>query len=65
MSMNAQDLCSIQECLIGYKKLIDWLPIPATDVEQELRANRVDVINHLMNICGAELTRLSEEYRNE
>ena len=65
MSMNAQDLCSIQECLIGYKRLIDWLPIPATDVEQELRANRVDVINHLMNICGAELTRLSEEYRNE
>lgn len=65
MSMNTQDLCNIQECLIGYKRLIEWLPVPPTDIEQELRANRVDVINHLMLVCGKELNKLSEEYRNE
>ena len=65
MSMNTQDLCNIQECLMGYKRLIEWLPTPPSDIEQELRANRVDVINHLMLVCGKELTRLSEEYRNE
>lgn len=65
MCLNTQDLCAIQECLVGYKRLIDWFPVPPTEAEQELRVSRVDIINHLMLVCGKELTKLSEAYRNE
>ena len=64
MSMNAQDLCAIQECMIGYRKLIEWLPVQS-EVEVDLKAERIDTINHIVKLCGNELTRLSEEYRNE
>lgn len=64
MAMNAQDLCAIQECMIGYRRLIEWLPAQS-EVELELKSDRIDTINHIMSICGKELTRLSEEYRNE
>ena len=64
MSMNATDLCIIQECMISYRKLLEWLPVTCKE-ENDLKAFRIDTINHIMNICGNELTRLSEEYRNE
>ena len=64
MSMNAQDLCTIQECMIGYRKLIEWLPV-IDEAEVDLKAQRIDIINHIMNLCGKELTRLSEAYRDE
>lgn len=64
MAMNAQDLCAIQECMVGYRKLIEWLPVQS-EMEVDLKSQRIDVINHIMNLCGKELTRLSEEYRNE
>lgn len=64
MSMSTADLCGIQECLMGYRKYIEWVPTTSV-MEQELKANRIDTINHLMNICSMELTRLSEVYRSE
>ena len=64
MSMNAQDLCAIQECMVAYRKLIEWIPA-TNEVEADLKANRIDIVNHIVKICGNELTRLSEEYRNE
>ena len=64
MSMNAQDLLAIQECMIGYRKLVEWLTVQS-EVEAELKDNRVNIINHISAICDKELTRLSEEYRNE
>ena len=64
MAMNAQDLCAIQECLTAYKKLLDFIPT-IDELDLELKTNRIDTIRHLMNVCGTELNRLSEEYRNE
>jgi hypothetical protein len=64
MAMNAQDLCAIQECLTAYKKLLDFIPT-IDELDLELKTNRIDIIRHLMNVCGTELNRLSEEYRNE
>lgn len=64
MAMNAQDLCAIQECLIAYKKLLDWLPT-LNELEVEMKADRIDIINHLVRVCGAELNKISEEYRKE
>ena len=64
MSLNTIDLCSIQESLIAYKRLLEWLPVTSKE-EANFKANRIDIINHLMATCGNELTKLSEEYRNE
>lgn len=64
MSMNAQDLCAIQECMVGYRKLVEWLPVQ-NEVEVDLKAERINIINHIIKLCGNELTKLSEEYRNE
>jgi hypothetical protein len=64
MAMNAQDLCAIQECLIAYKKLLDWLPT-LDELEVEMKADRIDIINHLVKVCGGELNKISEEYRKE
>ena len=64
MSLNAIDLCSIQESLVAYKRLLEWLPITSKE-EADFKANRIDIINHLMRTCGSELEKLSETYRNE
>lgn len=64
MSMNAQDLCTIQECMVGYRKLVEWLPA-TNEIEVGMKADRIDTINYVIRACGTELTRLSEEYRNE
>lgn len=64
MSLNAMDLCAIQECLTAYKKLIEWLPV-CDDVEAEMKTERMDVIRHLVQVCGRELELLSKEYRDE
>lgn len=62
--MNTADLCSIQECLMGYRKYIEWVPTTSV-MENDLKANRIETINHLMNVCSMELTRLSQAYRDE
>lgn len=64
MAMNAQDLCAMQECLVAYKKLLDWLPT-LNELEVEMKADRIDIINHLLKSCGNELNKISEEYRKE
>lgn len=64
MSMNTQDLCAIQESLVAYKKLLDFIPT-IDEMDLELKMNRIDIIHHLMNVCSTELNKLSEEYRNE
>lgn len=64
MAMNMQDLCAIQECMIGYKKLVEWLPVQSEE-ESEMKDNRINVITHISALCDRELTRLSEEYRKE
>ena len=64
MAMNAQDLCAMQECLVAYKKLLDWLPT-LNELEVEMKADRIDIINHLIKVCGGELNKISEEYRKE
>ena len=64
MAMNAQDLCAMQECLMAYKKLLDFIPT-IDELDLELKNNRIDIIQHLMRTCSIELNRLSEEYRKE
>lgn len=64
MSLNAMDLYAMQECLIGYRKLIEWLP-PTTEIEQEMKQDRIKTINHLIDKADEEINRISEVFRNE
>lgn len=64
MAMNAQDLLAIQECMNGYRQLVNWVPAQSQQ-EAVLKEQRLEVINHISAVCDQELTRLSEEYRNE
>lgn len=64
MGLSTMDLCAIQECMMAYKKMIEWLPV-CDDVEADMKAERMDTIRHLVQVCGRELERLSEVYRSE
>ena len=64
MSMKAMDLQAIQECMVGYRRLIDLWPV-TNEMEVDLKHERIGIINHIINITDNELRRLSEEYRNE
>lgn len=57
--LNVLDLASIQECLIAYKRIIDWLPCGCTN-EEEMKNNRLDLINHLMTKCELIIREESE-----
>ena len=64
MSMNTMDLYAVQECLIGYRKLIEWLPA-VNEFEKDMKDERVRVISHLLDITDRELEKISEVFRNE
>ncbi len=59
MSLSANDLYEIQECLLSYKVLLNWLP--ATNKEEtDLKYVRIQTINHLCDVCDNML----EEIKN-
>ena len=64
MSMNAMDLYAIQECLIGYRKLIEWLPV-TNEFEGDMKDERIRTINHIIDITDNELERISKVFRDE
>lgn len=47
---NVVDVLAIQECMDGYRKLIEWLPA-MDDVEDELKEQRLKVIDRINRIC--------------
>lgn len=47
---NVVDVLAIQECMDGYRKLIEWLPT-MDEVEDELKEQRIKVINRIMRLC--------------
>ena len=44
------DVLAIQECMEGYKRLIEWLPTLDED-EDELKEQRIKVIDRISGIC--------------
>lgn len=44
------DVLAIQECMEGYRKLIEWLPT-MDEVEDELKEQRLKVIDRIDRIC--------------
>lgn len=64
MSMNMMDLCAIQECMLGYRQVIQWLPV-LNEIEVDLKQERINTINHVIDLCDKEMIKLSEAYRSE
>jgi hypothetical protein len=56
---NVLDLASIQECLFAYRKLIEWLPC-GCDNEEDMKKNRIDLVNHLLTKCEVLIRKESE-----
>lgn len=44
------DVLAMQECLEGYKKLVEWIP-PKDIQEEDLKANRLRIIDYLSDMC--------------
>ena len=57
--INALDLCAIQECLDGYKKLVEWIP-PLDTTDAEMKEDRLRIIDHLDKRCEELLMELSK-----
>lgn len=49
-NLNVLDILAIQECMVGYKRLIEFLP-PVDDVEEELKEQRLKLIDRITNVC--------------
>ena len=64
MSMNMMDLYAIQECMLGYKQVVKWLPV-LNEMDVDLKQERINTINHVIDLCDNEMSKLSEAYRNE
>ena len=64
MSMNMMDLYAIQECMLGYKQVVQWLPV-LNEMDVDLKQERINTINHVIDLCDKEMAKLSEAYRNE
>lgn len=47
---NIVDVLAIQECMDGYKKLIEWMPT-IDEVEDELKEHRLKVIDRISTLC--------------
>ena len=58
--LNALDLCAIQECLDGYRKLVEWIP-PFDTVDEEMKEDRLRVIAHLIDKCEKALVGIKDE----
>ena len=47
---NVVDVVAMQECLEGYKRLVEWIP-PLNEEEENMQLARLQIINHLSNVC--------------
>lgn len=47
---SVMDVAAMQECLEGYKKLVEWIP-PLNEDEENMQLARLQIINHLSVVC--------------
>ena len=57
---NIVDIHSIQECLVAYKRLLQWVPVTCVE-EMDLKDERLRIIDYLSAKCDMVLGRLSDE----
>lgn len=58
--LNALDLCAIQECMDGYRKLVEWIP-PIDTIDEEMKNDRLRVISYITDKCEKALVGLRDE----
>jgi hypothetical protein len=57
---NIVDIHSLQECLVAYKSLLQWIPVTCVE-EMDLKDERLRIVDYLSDKCDRVLERLSEE----
>lgn len=57
---NIVDIHSIQECLVAYKRLLQWIPVTCVE-EMDLKDERLRIVDYLSDKCDMVLGKLSEE----
>ena len=57
---NIVDIHSIQECLVAYKSLLQWIPITCIE-EMDLKEERLRVIDYLSDKCDMVLGDMAIE----
>lgn len=53
---NVVDILSIQECMEGYKKLIEWMPA-MDEYEEEMKGERLKIISRINRICEEVISK--------
>jgi len=57
--MNMMDILSIQECLVSYKKLLEWFPV-TNEFEEAMRDERFGLIDYLVDKMEAKLEAMKD-----
>ena len=57
---NIVDIHSIQECLVAYKSLLQWIPITCIE-EMDLKEERLRVVDYLSDKCDMVLGDMAIE----
>lgn len=57
---NILDIHSIQECLVAYKSLIQWIPITCIE-EMDLKEERLRIVDYLSDKCDMVLGDMAIE----
>lgn len=57
---NIVDIHSIQECLVAYKSLLQWIPITCIE-EMDLKEERLRVVDYLSDKCDMVLGDMAVE----
>ena len=60
---NVVDVVAMQECLEGYKKLVEWIP-PLNEDEENMQLARLQIINHLSDVCENVLVMEKNNHGN-
>lgn len=53
---NVVDILAIQECMEGYRRLIEWIPT-LDEVEDELKEQRIKIIDRISRICDEAIEK--------
>lgn len=48
--MKVLDVIAMQECLEGYKKVVEWMPF-INDEDERMKLGRLQVVDHLIDVC--------------
>lgn len=58
--MGMMDIVATQECLVSYRKLLEWLPAVNSD-EEAMREERFHLLDYLIDKLETDLEALKDD----